>query len=227
MRFLTFINEIHSEYGSGITFIDIDETIFRTFAKIHVIKSNKVIKKLNNKEFNIYKLGPGEKFGFDEFRDAKIFKETSIPIESTVNRIVRMLKNLDRRSSTIILLTARPDFDNKETFLNTFRDVGIDIDKIYVERTGNLTAKEPNLSIAEAKKRVILKYISTGDYRRVRLVDDDMKNIKYFLSIRDNVSQDIIDKVKEKYKITKKESIAPIEFYALYVQEDGKLKLIK
>ena len=38
-RFKKYINEktnLKSDYGAGITFIDIDETVFRTFAKILV-----------------------------------------------------------------------------------------------------------------------------------------------------------------------------------------------
>jgi hypothetical protein len=37
MKFKNFLNELSSIYGKGITFVDIDETIFRTFAKIYVI----------------------------------------------------------------------------------------------------------------------------------------------------------------------------------------------
>jgi hypothetical protein len=58
MRLKRFmVNELASAYGKGITFIDIDETIFRTFAMINVLdkETGKVIKKLNNQEFNTYK----------------------------------------------------------------------------------------------------------------------------------------------------------------------------
>jgi hypothetical protein len=43
-----------SKRGYGITFIDLDETLFRTYAKVNVVKEGKVIKKLSNKEFNEY-----------------------------------------------------------------------------------------------------------------------------------------------------------------------------
>jgi hypothetical protein len=70
MKFNSFLNELASQYGKGITFIDIDETIFNTFAKIYVIKDGKVIKKLSNQEFNTYDLQDRESFDFREFRDA-------------------------------------------------------------------------------------------------------------------------------------------------------------
>ena len=58
MRLKGYLTELASEYGKGITFIDIDETIFRTFAMIYVLdkESKEVVKKLNNQEFNTYKL---------------------------------------------------------------------------------------------------------------------------------------------------------------------------
>lgn len=240
-RYKNFINELSSIYGKGITFIDIDETIFRTFAKIYVIdKETKEIKlKLNNQEFNTYKLKDDEEFDFREFENAKIFNETSIPIEKTINRIKRMFQNIDKRGSKVILLTARSDFDDKETFLDTFRKIGIPIDSIYVERVGNFGANPAiykNIiraygmpkSIADSKEKVIMNYISTGEYRRVRLVDDNLDNLKQFLKIEKNISKSIVQKVKTIHKIVDdNESIKPIEFYALQVMENGTLKRIK
>lgn len=239
-RYKNFLNELSSIYGKGITFIDIDETIFKTFAKIYVLdKETKEIKqKLTNQEFNTYKLKDNEEFDFCEFRDAKTFNETSIPIEKTIKRIKRMFKNIDKRESKVVLLTARADFNDKETFLETFRKHGIPIDSIYVERVGNfksnpaiykniIRAHGMPKSIADAKEKVIINYINTGEYRRVRLIDDDIKNIKTFLKIKDKLSDSIIQKIKTLHKISERESIEPIEFYGLLVQENGKLKQIK
>ncbi len=39
---------------------DLDETLFRTKAKVLVIKGQTVIKRLNNQEYNKHKLGSGE-----------------------------------------------------------------------------------------------------------------------------------------------------------------------
>ena len=54
-----------------------------------------------------------------------------------------------------------------------------------------------------------------------------MANVKGFLSIEKKLPQDIINKVKEKYGIVRKESMKPIEFYGLLVQNNGSLKRIK
>jgi gas vesicle protein len=218
------VNELASRFGKGITFIDIDETIFQTKALIYVMKDGKIIKKLSNQEFNTYKLQDGESFDFREFRDAELFKKTSIPIPKVVERIKRMFKNIDNRDSRVVLLTARSDFDDKDVFLSTFAKVGIPINQIYVERAGNLSGG----TVSELKKKIILKYIKDGDYRRVRLIDDDIKNLKDFLSLKNTIDPKIIDKVKNKHGITGPESIDPIEFYALQVvNSEGKLKRIE
>ena len=200
MRLNSFLNELSSEYGRGITFIDIDETIFKTFATINVINKNTgdLVKKLNNQEYNTYKLKDDEDFSFHEFRSAKIFKDTSIPISKTIQRIKRIFQNIDRRGSNVVLLTARANFDNKKTFLDKFREIGLPIDKIKVELTGNFfenpdaykrLIKKVGMpkGVSDAKNKVIMDYISTGEYRRVRLIDDDMKNITDFLSLEKEV----------------------------------------
>ena len=217
------LNELSSGWGAGITFIDIDETIFQTKAMIYVMRGGQIVTKLSNQDFNTYKLKDGESFDFREFKDAELFAKTSIPIPKVVERIKRMFQHIDARGSKIILLTARADFDDRDVFLATFSNVGIPIHNIYVERTGNMSTG----SVAARKKATIMKYLDTGEYRRVRLIDDDTHNLAIFLSLKDNLPQHLIDKVKEKYHITGPETIAPIEFYALQVVDSsGTLKLI-
>lgn len=223
MRFNTYlITELVSEYGSGITFVDIDETLFHTFAKILVRDktTGEVVRKLTNQEFNTYELKPNEEYDFHEFRSAKIFKETSIPIPKTIQRIKRMMKNIDRRGSRIVLLTARGPFDNEKEFFSTFKKYGIPIDKIKVEFCSFGT-------IAECKKRTILKYLQSGEYRRVRLIDDDISNLKAFLKLENSLPEEIIEKVKKRYHISEEENIPVIEFFALQVDPKGKLRRVK
>ena len=71
---------------------------------------------------------------FKEFKSAKKFRNESKPITPMINKMKKMHKN---PNSKVIINTARSDFDNKHEFLNTFRDQGVDIDKIHVHRTGN------------------------------------------------------------------------------------------
>jgi len=225
MRFKKFINEMSSQKKNGITFFDIDETLYKTFAKIKVFDStNKLVKELDNQQFNTYKLKDGEHFDFSEFRDASLFAKTSIPIKKTVNRVKKMLKAIQTKGSQsrIVFLTARADFDNKHKFLDTFKRDGIDIDKIYVERAGNIQTG----TVSEKKKKIILKYLESGKYQKVRMVDDDITNIKDFLSIENEIPESTYQNIRKFYKddTLGKEDM---EFYGLLVDDKGKLKQIK
>ena len=228
MRLETYLTEFSREhYGSGITFIDIDETVFRTFAKILVKKNGKIVRELDNQQFNSDVLGEGEEYDFHQFRDAKVFRQTSIPIPKTVNRIKKMLSQIkdQHTSSRIVFLTARADFDNKEEFLKTFEEHGIRMDRpnVFVERAGNMKGG----TVDSRKKKIMLDYIKTGKFRRVRLLDDHMPNLKALKDIEKNLPKDIEQKVIDTYDIDmSKEKLPAISFYALHVQEDGSLKLI-
>jgi len=176
-NFKTFLDEAQ---GKGLTIFDIDETMFITKAKVKVVKNGKVIKKLDNQEFNTYKKKDGEEYDFGEFKNAEVFKRTSTPIARMINKVKVILKNATRKGSKVIIVTARPNFDNKKTFLDTFRKQGIDIDKIYVERAGNLGGGPA----AGNKKVIFKKYLDQKIYKRIRLFDDAMSNLKMFLSLQ-------------------------------------------
>tara|TARA_X000001036_G_scaffold96984_1_gene89857 strand:+ start:13433 stop:14038 length:606 start_codon:yes stop_codon:yes gene_type:complete len=176
-NFITYLEEAQ---GKGLTIFDIDETMFITKAKVHVVKNGKVIKKLDNQEFNTYKKKAGEDYDFGEFKNAEVFKRTSTPIARMINKVKAILKNATRAGSKVIIVTARPNFDNKKTFLDTFRKQGIDIDKIYVERAGNLGGGPA----AENKRVIFKKYLNQNIYKRIRLFDDARSNLKVFLSLQ-------------------------------------------
>ena len=177
-KFLTYLEEAS---GIGLTMFDVDETMFKTKAKVKVVNKNgKVIKKLDNQQFNLYKKKAGEEFDFGEFKNAEVFNRTSTPIARMINKVKAILKNATRAGSKVIIVTARPNFDNKKLFLDTFRQQGIDIDKIYVERAGNLGAGPA----ADNKKVIFRKYLDQKIYKRIRLFDDARSNLKAFLSLQ-------------------------------------------
>ena len=176
-NFKTYLLEAQ---GKGLTIFDIDETMFITKAKVKVVKNGKVIKKLDNQQFNTYKKKAGEEYDFGEFKNAEVFNRTSTPIARMINKVKVILKNATRKGSKVIIVTARPNFDNKKTFLDTFRKQGIDIDKIYVERAGNLGGGPA----ADNKKVIFKKYLDQKIYKRIRLFDDAMSNLKMFLSLQ-------------------------------------------
>lgn len=228
MRFENYLTEFSKDkYGAGITFIDIDETVFKTFSKILVMKDGKEVHALNNVEYNAYKLKDGESFDFHQFRDAKIFNKTSIPIPRTVERIKKMLAHIKASDSAskIVFLTARADFDDKKEFLDTFEKHGINMDRptVYVERTGNMKTG----TVEERKKKVILGYLKSGEYRRVRLLDDFLPNLKALKELEKELPKAIEDKVIARYNLDmENEKIPVISFYALLVKPDGSLKQV-
>lgn len=191
--------------GSGtLTIFDIDETLFHTHAKVAVVKDGKVIRTLDNQEFNTYKRKKGETYDFGEFKNAEIFRKTSTPIGRMVAKAKAIFANSRKNPhSRVIICTARSDFDNKDIFLQTFRDHGLPIDQIHVERAGNLQID----SSAEAKKIIFRKYINTKNYVKLRLFDDAMSNLQAFLSLRKDYPN--------------------ITFEAYFVNSDGSVRTVK
>lgn len=209
--------------GHSISFIDIDETTFYTYAKVNVIKDGKIVRTLDNKQFNTDILKDGESYDFSEFQDSKVFKDTSEPIEPIVSKIQNIIDSIKRNNKLekVIFLTARSDFNDKELFLKTFRANGIDVDipNVYIERSGNLTNIK---SVAERKRYVILKYLQTGDFTAIRMIDDDINNLKVFSQLGVEINKgkfDILKKVKKKYPRVRK-----LFFFPLLVDKNGKIK---
>lgn len=212
--------------GNSISFIDIDETTFHTYAKVGVHKNGKKVRELDNQQFNTYELQPGESFNFDEFKSSEVFNKTSKPIDEMVKKIKKLIAciKLHGKPEKVIFLTARSDFDNKELFLKTFRENGIDVDipNVYVERSGNLR-HIPN--VADRKKYVILKYLQSGDYSAVRMYDDDDKNLQTFKELGDEINSGkygILKTVQKKFPRVKK-----VLFFPLKVLNNGKVSRIK
>jgi hypothetical protein len=190
--------------GKGtLTIFDIDETLFHTKAKVKVVKGGRLVRELDNQQFNTYQRKPGEEYDFGQFKNAEYFRKTSVPVEKMVERARKVVKAKGNPHSRAIIVTARADFDDKEMFLQTFRDHGIDIDQMHVERAGNLGID----SSAEAKKVVFRKYLNTKNYIKARLYDDAMSNLKAFLDLKSEYPN--------------------VEFEAYFVNADGSIKRIK
>lgn len=190
--------------GTGtLTIFDIDETLFHTKAKVAVVKDGKVVRMLDNQEFNTYKRKPGEEYDFREFKSAEVFRRTSTPISKMINKAKAIVKAKSNPHSKAIIVTARADFDDKDMFLQTFRDHGLPIDSMHVERSGNLGMDSP----AEAKKVVFRKYLNTKNYIKTRLYDDAMSNLKAFLELQAEYPD--------------------VVFEAWYVNHDGSVKRIR
>lgn len=198
----SFRQYINEDYGKSLTVFDVDETLFKTSAMIKVIKDGKVIQKLNNQQYNDYKLGPGEEFDYGEFKDAKLFDDTSIPIWSMIRMAKRVIRAAVTAASKVIIMTARSDFDDKNMFIRTFKRFGINIRDVYVERAGNLGSGPP----AENKRVLLKKYLDTGKYNRIRFFDDSVSNIRMFKLLKNEYPN--------------------VEFNAYLVSHTGKVKKV-
>jgi hypothetical protein len=160
---------------AGLTIFDIDETLFSTTAKI-LVKDGQgvVVQSLSNQEFNTHKLKTGHEYDFKQFSDSNLFRKTSKPNHKVIHRINFILKAIEKaeRDSKVIFLTVRAPFDDHGNFLQTFREHGVNIDKIDIITTSG-----------KPKNPVIEKYLDTGKYSRVRLYDDHIGWLDDFMSL--------------------------------------------
>ena len=177
LNFKQYITEDKEGY---LTIFDIDDTLFHTTAQIIIRKSGKAIKKLTSAEFNHYKLHAGESADFSEFSNAAKFNKESKPIPKMMNKAKALLADTKRHpNNKIIIVTARPNLDDRETFLDTFRKYDFDIDKVRVERAGRISAS----NAPQSKAIIIYNYLKTNKFNKVRLFDDSINNLKEFLKL--------------------------------------------
>lgn len=160
---------------ASLTIFDIDDTLFTTDTKVHVVKGGKRIKSLTPAEFNVYKVRNGESLDFSDFRSADVFQKTAKPIATVFKTAKSIISRFSAfANKKIVIVTARGDLDDKHVFLDTFKKYGFDIGKVHVHRAGNVGGA----SSAENKKVVIRELIKGGNYEMVRLFDDAKSNLE-------------------------------------------------
>ena len=171
--------------NKDLIIFDIDDTLLHTTAKIKVIDADgNFVRELTNQEFNNYELQPGEQFDFGEFRNAEKFRQESKPIVPMIRKLKTILAHAG--NTKVIMLTARADFDDKEKFLQTFQDLGIEMSRVHVHRAGNLPGNEPP---AYKKAVWVRRYLDTKQYGHVRLYDDSMSNLRVFKELKKEYPQ--------------------------------------
>jgi len=183
IKFKEFI--IKEQGEASITFVDIDDTLFNTFAKVIVKdkKTGKVLRKLSSGEFKDYKFKDDEEMDVSEFQDSKLFRNTSKAIPTMVKRINRLIKSIDRfgKGDRVVLLTARGKPNDLRVFRQTFRDWGINIDNIdNAHFVGGDTAS----NVVEGKAKVMRSYLDTGRFNKTMMFEDAEKNLKKFMSLK-------------------------------------------
>jgi len=181
LSFLNFLNESADKRGSLHAF-DVDGTHFNTTAQVHVVDSEgNRVKSLSHHEFNTHKLPPGHSYDFGEFRSSDQFSKEK-PIKPMLAKLKAVHSNSKKNpNSKVIIATARSNFDNKEGFLDKFKNYGVDINNIRVERAGNVPGMLPT---AEKKAITIKKHLDTNNYKEAHLYDDDTRNLDRFLDLK-------------------------------------------
>jgi len=162
--------------NSKLVVFDIDDTLVNTNTLVNVVRDGEVVKQLNSHDFTHYHLQPGEEFDFGRFRDAREFYTNARPIAPMISR----LKQDIATGNKVIMLTARADFNDRDVFLDTFRQYGIDMDRVHVYRAGNLQTR----AATEEKKKIILRHLlGQRHYDKVIMYDDAVPNLNAFLSL--------------------------------------------
>lgn len=173
-----------------LNIFDIDDTLFKTSSRVLIVKDGETVKELNPGEFNTYKLGPGEEFDFQQFRSGKHFHTTARPVDNMIKRARNAVSSQTENDKSIII-TARSDLNDKDLFLQKFRDHGFPIDKVFVERAGNLQRLAPSSKVHVLKGAIILRYIKTGNFNKIRMWDDHEGNLDMLIKLGQKY-QDII-----------------------------------
>lgn len=159
---------------------DMDETLIAhdpKHLKIHIRDSQgKLIKSLTNQEFNRYKLKPGEKYDFKDFKSSKVLGQSARPIQPMINR----MNQLKRRGFKTEIVTAREDLDDKQKVKKHLMKFGIDISTTHLRRAGNVEGT----STGDRKRKVISDQIKKHKYNEVHLFDDDIGNHKHFAKLK-------------------------------------------
>lgn len=199
---ISFKQFILEEAKGTLHSFDVDETLFKTNAKVHVKHNGKRVASLSNSEFNTHKLDPGHEYDFSEFQDSNKFHDESEPMMNMLNKVKAIHRNISKNPNhRIIINTARSDMDNKDTYLNKFKRHGVPIHDIHVFRAGN--TQGPG-SVASKKAEVISKILDKDKYKKVHVYDDSTSNL------------DAVHKLREKHPDT--------EFHTWHVQPDGSIK---
>jgi hypothetical protein len=126
-------------------------------------------------------LKPGEYYDYDEFRSAKFFAETCVPIY----RMVKKFKNIRKRqhrNSKLAIVTARADLDSKDIFMAALDKYGLAHDDVHVHRAGNYSSEAPTTCLR--KVFIIGKLLDEGGYDKCRMFDDSYTNLRAFLEMK-------------------------------------------
>ena len=171
-----YLFDLFEDAGKKLVIFDIDDTLVNTRTQVTVRHNGRPVHRLNSHEFTHYKLKPGEEFDFGAFRNAAEFARESRPI-------VPMIQQLNADIATgnrVVMITARADFDDRDTFLNAFRRWDVDIDRVHVYRAGNDTRP---IAVDQKKADIIRRLLANNQFSKAIMYDDSVPNLESFVQL--------------------------------------------
>jgi FMN phosphatase YigB (HAD superfamily) len=156
---------------------DLDDTLIKTPAKIHVYRNGVFIKTLTPKQYNFYKKHPNDKLDFSEFIDGEmILKAKKYKIWPVIKNVSNAIKE-ERSTSDIYILTAR-DATVKSYIYEFLKQNGIDIDIEHIITIGD---SKKHIDIASEKRKILKKL--KEQYDEIVIFDDNPQTIQLAASI--------------------------------------------
>jgi hypothetical protein len=155
---------------------DMDETLFKhdhDKLKIGINDpTGKRVRDLTNQEYNSYKLEPGHKFDFSDFRKASKLYDTASPNKA----MIKDLKRKVRRKKQTEIVTARDDFDDKQGVIDFLGKYGINANrgKVHIRRVGRRGQDHPAIQ----KRAELNDLIAQRKHKKVHMYDDAVSVLK-------------------------------------------------
>lgn len=171
--------------GPTLTLIDVDFTLFQTFAKVLVVANGEVRKSLSSIEYNTYVKAADETYDYCEFKSAEVFRKTSIPIPTMIAEANRLAADVQHEKDKFVIITARGSFDSFETFKATFEDHNINVAKAHFTFSGDLFIQ----LTWKAKQTASRIHLYQNKYALARMYDDSMDNLNGFLDLQRDVPE--------------------------------------
>lgn len=164
-----------------IILFDIDDTLIKTKARIHVLDSNNtIIRKLTPAQYNSYKCKDGERFGYDEFDNEEILNN------ATFTKFWKVLQEVYSLGYNVGVVTARED---KEMLIRFFLKNGIDINRYLIFPVGGKACKFKGR--IHDRKRQVIEHLSARGYKNFIFYDDNEDNLREVSRMSDRIGVEI------------------------------------
>ena len=163
--------------SNKIILFDIDDTLIKSKAKVHVLNANnKVVKKITPGQYNTYVCKEGEHFDYSEFENEEILNKARLTkIWKTLNKAYDMGMNVG-------IVTARED---KEMLIRFFSNRGLDINRYLIFPVGGKNSKFKGK--IQDRKRQVIEHLSARGYKNFEFYDDNEDNLNEVAKMKDKI----------------------------------------